>query len=310
VIDTVRLNTTGRPTDEQFRWYWRKREDTPARETKRTTYFFNPDHKSGIVVNATYRPQAHEGPDQLLLVMSLPKVVFGNNWTLLFDLGAAVQAADDMLRSLSRIFPPLPSIADMVVSRLDACYNYPVGDLLPYYIAGLGVLDHPHRTRVQYKAETVEFVAKTVKSKFYDKHAESKRQSPPGLLRHEVTLHKTRAIKEALGLDKPLRFSDLTADLLKYLLERDQHRLGIFEKSFASVNRVARKLVQEFGPNRGGYRYMVLNLYQRLERAQICEELSIDRNTLNRLLAEIRKTGISLALSENDEPLPPLEVVL
>lgn len=310
LIDTVRLWAQARPTQEQFRWHWQKREVTPARKTPHTEYFFNPDKASGIPLRATYRPESRQGPDQFLIEVSLPRVVFGNNWTLIPDVETATQALDEMIEALSAL-PPLPPSIEMPLSRLDICYNYPVGALLPYYIEALSRLDYPHRTTVRFNAQTVEYRAKCVKSKFYDKHIESARLAPPGLLRHEITFQRAKEIKHALGADHPVTLSDLTNnELLRYFLERDLERLGIRGKTFATVNTAAGRLLAEFGPNRGGYRFTVLSLYQTHERSQVCELLNLDRNTLNRLLAEIRKTGISLALSEDSEPLPPLEVYL
>lgn len=307
MIDTVRLTTTARPTDEQFRWYWRKREDTPAGKTSHLEYFFN---SQTVPIRATYRRESLQGADQLLLEMSLPNVCFGSNWQMIIDIPAAVAEADKLIQALHKVLPPLPSIGEMPLSRLDVCYNYHVDELLPYYVQALSKLDYPHRTTVRFNAETVEFRAKATKSKFYDKHAESKGEAPLGLLRHEITFHRAREIKKALGYEHPVTLNHLSIDLLKYLLERDLERLGIREKPFATFNGAAGRLLYEFGPNRGGYRYTVLSLYQQLERHQLCTELNLNRNTLNRLLSEIRKTGISLALSEAQEPLPPLEVLL
>lgn len=305
MIDTARLSTTARPTEQQFTRHWRKREDTQVGKSKQVEYFFNhPD----IPIRATYRKESKQGPDQLLLEMSLPKVCFGNNWQMISNIPAAVAEADKLVQALHEALPPLPSVGQVSLSRLDVCYNYEVGPLLPYYIQAFSRLDYPHRTTVSYNSETVEFRAKAVKSKVYDKYAETRGQAPSGLLRHEVTFHRAREIRNALGFTRPVSLNDLTPDLLKYTLQRDLHRLGIFEKSFATYSDVLPLLRRHFTPSQAHYRFVVLSLYQTLERSQICDQLSIDRNTLNRLLAEIRNIGISLALTEHDQPLPPLEV--
>lgn len=307
MIDTIRLSTTASPTDEQLRWCWLKRENTPAGKLPMDEYYYN---VRDCPLRATYRRESRQGTDQLLLEMSLPKVCFGNNWQMIANLPAAVAEADKLLETLHEVLPPLPSIGGMSLSRLDVCYNYSVHELLPFYVQALSKLDYPHRTTVRFNAQTVEFRAKATKSKFYDKHAESRGEAPCGLLRHEITFHRAREIKKALGFDRPVTLHDLNLDLLKYLLDRDLERLGIREKPFATFNGAVGKLLNQFGPNRGGYRYTILSLYQQLEREQICSQLYLQRNTLNRLLAEIRKTGLSLALSESQEPLPPLEVLL
>lgn len=310
LIDTVRLSARARPDKEQLRWYWQKREVTPARRTPHTEYFFNPDKASGLPLRATYRPESRQGPDQLLIEVSLPKVVFGNNWTLIPNVGSATRALDEMIEALPAL-PALPPSLEMSLSRLDVCYNYAVGELLPYYLEALSRLDYPHRTTVRFNAQTVEYRAKSVKSKFYDKHTESACQAPPGLLRHEITFQRAREIRQALAADRLVTLGDLTNnELLRYFLERDLHRLGVFHKPFATLNTAAARLLAEFGPNRGGYRYTLLSLYQHLSKEQIMLELGMTRNALNRLLAEIRRSGIALALSEASEELPPLEVYL
>ncbi len=307
MIDTVRLSTTGQPTKHQLRWHWRKREDTPAGKSTHVEYYFN---REDIPLKATYRLESRQGIDQLLLEMSLPKVCFGNNWQMITDIDHAVEEADKLVECLREILPPLPSIGEMSLSRIDVCYNYSVDALLPYYIQALSRLDYPHRTTVRFNAQTVEFRAKATKSKFYDKYAETRGQSPVGLLRHEITFHRAREIKKALGKESPVTLNDLNMEILQYLLERDLQRLGVLHKTFATVNTAASRMIATFGPNRGGYRFTILNLYQHLERDQLCYELNLERNTLNRLLSEIRKTGISLALSDAQDSLPPLEVNL
>jgi len=309
MIDTVRLSTTAKPTSEQIRWHWRKREDTPARQTSLTQYYYNPERDSGIPLRATYRPESRQGHDQFLLEFSMPRILYGCNWPLISDIATAVVAADDLIKALDAL-PDLPSTAEMSLSRLDICYNYEVGSLIPYYIQALARLDYPHRTTCQFNAETVEFRAKSVKCKFYDKCAESKCEAPAGLLRHEITMHNARQVKNALGFNKPVTLADLTFPMLQHQLETDLQRLGIFGKPFATVNIAAERLIAKYGPGRGGYRFTILTMYQDRERGQICGQLPISRNTLNRYLSDIRKAGLPLALSDADHPLPPLQVIL
>jgi hypothetical protein len=307
MIDTVRLTTTAKQDDEQLHWHWQERQDKRPRRDTYKTYFYNPD--DGVPVRATYRPESRQGRDQFLLEFSMPRILYGHNWQLIPDIPAAIVAADDLIKALDAL-PDLPSTAEMSLSRLDICYNHEVADLLPYYIQALARLDYPHRTTCQFNAQTVEFRAKSVKCKFYDKCAESKGEAPPGLLRHEITMHRARQIKKALRFDKPVTLADLNFPMLQQQLETDLQRLGIFDKPFVSVNLAAERLVADYGPGRGGYRFTILSMYQDLQRAQICDQLHISRNTLNRYLSDIRKAGLPLALSDADHPLPPLRVVL
>jgi hypothetical protein len=308
MIDTVRLWCIARPTEEHLT-HWHKREDTGGREGTRTEYYYNPTHAEGVPFRATYRPQALQGYDQLQIEMSLAKLVFGNNWTLLTHLEAAYAAADEAIAANPAI-PDIGPTAALLLSRLDVCYNYPVGDLLPYYIQALSRLYYPRRTTARFNTETVEFRAASVKSKFYDKPAETNGQAPAGLLRHEATFHRARPIREALRFQEPVKLGDLTIPLLRGLIETDLERLGILGRPFATRNQAWERLFQTYGPNRGSYRFSALVLLQDADKDQVAGRIGITRSALNKLLADVRRAGVPLAFSEASEPLPPLEVTL
>jgi hypothetical protein len=310
VIGTVRLWTTARPTDEQFRLHWQRKEVTLPGARTYLSASYNPDKQSGVPLRATYRRESRQGPDQFLIEVSLPRVLYGNNWRPIPDIESATNALDELTAANSAL-PTLPPTIKMYVSRLDVCYNYAVGELLPYYIEALSRLDSPRRTTVRFNAQTVEYRAKSAKSKFYDKFAECGDPGAQGLLRHEITFQHGTELKQALGIRYPASLQQLTDNhILCDFIERDLSRLGILHKPFATMNTAAAKLIGQLGQNPGSRRYTILSLRQRRSKEQIMLELGIDRNTLNRYLADVRKSGVPLALSEAEEELPPLEVYL
>lgn len=192
MIDTVKLICQAAPSKQQLETFWRRREDVSPGGKASCEFFFNPPPDSRRPFRATYRPKAFSAVDQFLVELSLPKAVFGNNWTMLEDLQTAIDAADYWLANHEAI-PDLPSVAEMTVSRLDLCWNFQVGQLLPYYVNALGKLDYPRRTKACFNSETIEFGVKSTKTKFYDKRAEAGSECPAGILRFEVTFHARRA---------------------------------------------------------------------------------------------------------------------
>ena len=262
-----------------------------------------------LALRATYRPKSYTGLHLLTIELSLPKLLLGNNWQMLWDIPSGIVALDALLAACPAL-PALPSVADMTLSRLDVCYNYQVGENLPHYIAALARLDYPRRTTVRFNTQTVEFRCKSVKCKFYDKHAETLGQSPPGILRHEITLPRARAIRTALSFPQPATLADLTLRLLALLLQRDLHHLSIYNTPFATHNQAAATLTQQYGRNRGAYRFMALALFQTLDRNHIAAALGIKRGSVSELLSDVRKAGLSLSLSDNNQPLSPLRVEL
>ena len=308
MLDTVRLLTRAQPTAEQLIW-WNRRETNTAAGKYYLEYHFNPSADTGIPIRATYRPESIIGPHLFLLEMSLPHVLFGNNWQLVFDIQAAITAADRIIASLDAL-PPLPSIAYMSISRLDVCYNYLVGYLLRHYLYVLALLHYPRRDSARFNDETVEFWAQSVKSKFYDKHRETNGEAPAGLLRHEVTLHGAAKVKQALGFERPVTLRDLHPHMLKKVLEDDLDRLGILNRPFRPSLNAAQALIDMYGPIGGPRRFGVLTMYQQFGPEQIADMLGITQAAVTRILADVRKAGMSTALTDTEIDLPPLTITL
>jgi len=309
-IDTVRLICRARPTDEQLRLYWLRREDTVCDAQAKCDYYYNPDKQAAVQVRATYRAKGKLSIDQFSLEFSVPKLVLANNHQMIMDLPGAIEVSDAKIAQVPA-FPPLPSLAEMIVSRLDVCFNYFVGPLLPDYILAIGVLDYPHRDKARINAETVEFRAKSAKCKFYDKFSECQEQEASGLLRHETTLHRASAVRAALHRRRgTIRLQDITRERCKAILDEDLQRLGILGQPIGTFDIALAALTSTYGPARASRLVGVLRLYQQLGRSGLVTVLGQTRNFINRSLLDIRKAGVQLALTDSEYPLPPLEVDL
>jgi hypothetical protein len=309
MIDTLRLLTRAEPTQEQLLSYWRRQEtNTPGGQTS-LKYIYNRPKQHPHPLRATYRPLSLNGPRQLSLEFSLPKILIGKNWELVWDLPPTVQYLDAIFAACEA-FPPLTSVAQMTVSRLDICYNHDVGQHLTDYIQAFSRLRHSRRDTVTFNAETAEFRDKSTKWKFYDKHAETKGEAPAGMLRQETTLTRAASVKRALGTKKPVLYGDLTLEKLKAVLDNNLDALGLAERCLMAPPHVSQMLTLSYGRTKGPHLFGIWTMAQTMSAAEIAEQLHITRNTVNRHLADIRKANVILAAPPTDEPLPPLTIAI
>ena len=156
----------------------------------------------------------------------------------------------------------------------------------------------------------MEFRAKSVKCKFYDKFSECGDKAAVGLLRHEATLHRTNAVRAALHRRGTIYLTDITREDCRAILETDQRRLGILGQSLGTFDIALAALNSTYRPARASRLWGVLNLYQQHGRSGLVSALGQTRNFVNRSLLDIRKAGVPLALTSSQYSLPPLEVDL
>ena len=307
MLDTVRLLVGAEPTEEQLQEYWTRMETARPGGQTQVRHHYNPDEEIATLPRLTFRPESYAGSPQISIEVSLPKLIFGNNYELLTDLAPAIEVLGAVLDADPAV-PRMPEMAATALSRLDICCHYDVGDDLPHYIDTLARLEYPRRTTIRFNAETVEFRANSVKSKFYDKHAETEGACPPGILRHEITYHRARSIKTAFDTKRSVKLADVTIDSATELLTTDLKRLGIHEKPFATHALAIDRLCDEYGTTTGPRLYGVLCVYQHLGRGATAERIGVKRNAVSRLLAQVRKAGIATALTHGSSELPPLQV--
>jgi len=309
VVDTVRLLVGAGPTGDQLEAYWDWNLTQPAGGEPTYKYYHNPKLEGFTLPRFTYHPSSYLGTKQISVEVSLPKLIFGNNYELLSEVGPALDRLDEIIDADPAI-PPLPSMADASLSRLDLCCHYSVGDLLPHYITALAALNYPHRDTVRFNAETVEFRTKSVKTKFYDKHAETDGEAPPGTLRHEITYHQGRVIKEAFAADRAVLAGALTPHMAELLLTKDHERLGILDKPFPTSSSASRALIDQYGSIRGARLFGILAMLGDAGPEGVAERLNLTRKSVIRDLATIRKADIAASLTDAKHDLPPLKVSL
>lgn len=264
---------------------------------------------------ATYYPCArHIHAPLLLLEFSLPKVLYGTNWPMLVDLQAAIAKADEFIAG-NPALPDLPSVGDADLVRLDACYNHSVGDDIHAYLQALSRLEYRSRQTVPFLGTGVEYRAVSAKTKFYDKLAEAialypgvpEWWPPPGTLRQETTLRKSRETAAALRSTRVATLNRLTLEMVLDILWRDLKHLGIVDCQFATSNLALETVCEHFGSNKGLRSYGALCAFQDRQKSRVAFEMGTLRHNVNRLLREISRLGIAPAIIEG-QPLPPLEI--
>jgi hypothetical protein len=309
VVDTVRLLAGAQPTQEQLETYWTRHQTDAPGASAQLKYHYNPDDEPRVLPRYTYRPDSHQGSPQISIEVSLPKLVFGNNHTLLADLDDALEQLDAAISS-DPALPPLPPPATTALSRLDLCCSYQVGELLPHYVDALARLTYPRRDTIRINAETVEFRARSIKTKFYDKHAETEGAAPFGTLRHETTYHRARPLKEAFASQTAVTLATITPHLVEAILSQDLARLGIINRPFATRALALSRLCETHGQTRGLRLFGALCAYNEVGKHAAAQQIGISPGSFNRLLSDIRYAGIAPALTDANCELPPLQVRL
>jgi hypothetical protein len=315
MIDTVKVRVREAPTEEQLIEHWEQATHTHLKSnTTRVKFIYNSEPSAPLSLKATFYPEDYNGDPMIAIELSLPKAQHGVNWQLITDLDAVIAIVDDRLRRMPAL-PQIATIAEADLIRLDACYNYHVGDALPWYLRALGHLEYPRRQTVPFLGTGVEYPSGVSKTKFYDKRAETVHlrldphdYAPPGTLRHETTFHRSRHLRRALRTDDAITLATLDPEAVVDILRRDLAALGIAGCSFATRERALIDLSATYGNNRGLRLYGALCAFQERAKSDVATEVGIDQQSVCRLLREARQAGIAPAFSKA-ETLPPLEII-
>jgi len=237
--------------------------------------------------------------------------VFGDNVYMVYDIEGAINQANLFLLSIPGI--PGIDIWEGILYRLDICYNFQVGRLVPFYIQDLLPLEIPRRKTRPYTNQGVQYGNKQVALKLYSKeqyYIDKKLPVNPdarGILRLEVTLRRN-AIKQLTGKKYPT-LRDITIELALDALESELQRLGLLNRSIGTYDTTLEKLCERHGTD-AGFCYFGA-LAARVEypsRETVIAASGIHPRTLDRRLKKVLAVGMPLTMTKADEPLPPLTI--
>jgi hypothetical protein len=307
MIDTIRLGFPVAPTEEQLKKWDRHIRTRP---TGQTIFKYTLNLKltlDAVSVRCTHYPLDYSGKPLTTVEFSLPKLVFGNNFTMLSSLEPAIERANALLATIDAL--PDLDISKGILLRLDLCHNHQVGPLVPDYINAIGHLEYPHRRTKHHKDEGVEFRAKHTTTKFYNKERECGDPRAHGILRQETSYLNPKRIAKLLGRRKPTLL-DVTPDVVAQLLRNDLAKLHLDGNIIADRHTALERLCAEHGPLAGYCYWGLLQHKNDASRRQIRSRIGLHPRSLDRTLKRITDAGLVLTLTDTNEPLPPLEINL
>jgi hypothetical protein len=283
---------------------WDKKTTDEAGGKRYSKYIRNVELDNRAKIKFCYFPVSFTRFPHLLVEMSIPNVINGNNIEPIFDLNYINSFLNETLDSIPGV--PHLDISEGVLSRIDVFYNHQCDDLVPYYIKALQSLEYSHRRTLPYTRQGVRYCSKQVTTKFYDKELECGNSAAKGILRQETSMRK-KAILRYIGIKKPTLF-DLNSDNLSEILEKDLQRLKIFNCSIGTVNTLPLRLCQEYGEYAGLYHLGLLMLQEEMNKEYLPSVIGVHPRTLDRRIKNFVDAGIPPTITNAKEPLPPLTI--
>lgn len=307
MIDTFRVKDALSPSTSELE-AWDRRITTKANGQIGEQYTLNvnvtPDEVS---VRCTYFPHDYKSNPMLTIEASLPKLVYGNNYTMIDDLQAAALRANEILATIKGL--PAVDILRGELLRMDPCYNHQVGSLVPDYVNAIGHLEYPHRRTKHHRNEGAEFRSKHTTTKFYDKYRETGDVGAFGILRQETTILKGRNIAKRMGIPHP-KLGDVTREWVIQTLQEDLANLQLTAGPIPTRDTALEALCLAYGPDAGIYYWGLLQARITSSKPQLRQATRTHPRTLDRRLRKIAEAGIAPTLTESSEPLPSLKIDL
>jgi hypothetical protein len=306
MLDTIKLKFPISPDPQQLN-HWKHK--TTTSETGMTeSYVYNPViNNDQVTPRYTFYPHGYDDHPLLTLELSLPKLIYGNNYRMLLSIPSAIEAGNKVLANIP--YTPILDLAEGVLNRFDMCYNHKVGETVDDYVRAIWNLDYPHRKTICYRYEGVQFRATHITTKFYNKQRETGLIEAAGILRQETTIQTSKEVQKVLGQKKPTLLH-ITLDFINSYLNNDLQKLTLLNNTIATRDTAIKTLCDAHGCDAGIFYYGLLCARTIKSKVSICNDSHMHPRSLDRKLQKIVEPGIALTLTDSEEPLPPLQVQL
>ena len=304
MLDTIRVKYPIVPEAEQLEYWTQKLSISPTGVRQKYIYNYKLDE---ALLKYTYIPIDYTGKPLLSLEVSLPKLLFDNNYRMISSIDGTIKIGNLLLRDIPHA--PNLDLAEGILIRMDMCYNHQVEDKVDDYLKALGHLDFPHRRTKVHRQEGVEFRAKHKTLKFYNKERESRFPEAAGMLRQELTLMHPKDIQKMLGTKTP-RLTDISKEFVKEQLENELDRLHLLGNSIHTRDTAPQELSAAYGEMAGMYYFGYLMMKLNNSKKEIVAKTDTHPRSIDRKLRKIVDAGVPLTLTERKEPLPPIEINL
>jgi hypothetical protein len=306
MLDTIRVKYPISPDPEQL-YHWI--HQTTLTETGiKQKFLYNPIlNNDKVMLKYTYYPISYDTHPLLTLELSLPKLIYGNNYRMLLSIDSSIETGNNVLANIPHA--PILDLAEGILIRIDMCYNHQVGETVDDYIRAIGNLEYPHRRTNFHRGEGVEFKSKHALTKFYNKQKETGMEEAFGILRQETTLLGGKEIQSILDQKKPTLLH-ITREFISKYLNDDLQKLTLLDNLIATRNTALKSLCDSHGTNAGIYYYGLLCSRMIKSKYAISHETKMHHRSLDRKLQKIVDPGIALTLTDYEKPLPPLHVQL
>ncbi len=266
---------------------------------------------NGASIQYTYYPFQNSG--LLKIEFSLPHILYGNNIQMVYDLEGAIDTANAMMPEIAGI--PRLDLWIGLLYRLDVCYNFQVGELVPWYIKALGYLEYPYRTTRPYTSQGEEYRNSLVVLRAYDKARERKDNNDLagaiaawGILRAEAELKKLY-LRKLTGCKKPTLRS-ISLPWAYDVIENELEELNLLGCSIGTYDLTFRKLREEWGTWEALALIGLLKTKMQYPSIELlAQDAHLHPNSIGRhIQKKFVEKGVPPTLTEYDEPLPPLVV--
>lgn len=323
MIDTLHLAIRVELNTELFDDQWAKNtKEWKTRDHQRVkrAFFARQLWVGTALVHLKYHPQDYlEQPLLYVEISSVPKILGYPDGYLLDDISPAIRETNRTLRTIDG-FPNDLDIWKGIIRRIDYCFQFDLGEDINSYVDVISHLNYPYRRRDAHandpkrgKDNGVCFSCKSSRCTFYDKGLDTSARDFFGVLRMESSLRTAKAFNNAFGVVESPKLYEISNDMLKALLLKDLHILGLDLPKIFSIDRAFEVLKKRYGSKKAFVLKDTLEVLSNNTVVSIkkaSQYLGVGKSTVYERIKEIKSAGLVPALNTSGKTLRPLSEFL